>query len=193
MPDDRYLIVGLGNPGRRYANTRHNVGYEVIDAAAGELGVHLTNGSSNAFLGWGVHQDHPVGLAKPLTYMNRSGTCVAQLLEKHGVDREHLVVVYDDLNLDLGAIRLRPSGSAGGHNGVQDIIDRLGTKEFARLRIGIGDQYPSGQQSDYVLSPFSRSQRPVINETIDMAAEACLAFVVDGVETAMSRYNRRSG
>ncbi len=193
MPDDRYLIVGLGNPGRRYANTRHNVGYDVIDAVAKELGVDLVHGSSNAFLGWGEHRDLSVGLAKPLTYMNRSGTCVAELLQRNDVSRERLLVVYDDLNLKLGAIRLRPSGRAGGHNGVQDIIDQLGTDEFARLRIGIGDQYPPGQQSDYVLAPFSSAQRPVINETVETAADACLGFVTDGVQTAMSRYNRRSG
>lgn len=193
MPDDRYLIVGLGNPGSRYARTRHNVGYEVVDLLAERLDVHLTHGSTDAYFGWGVYQDVSVGLAKPLTYMNRSGRCVVQLLRSHNLSPGQLLVVYDDLNLELGAIRLRPSGSAGGHNGLQSIIDRLGTKSFSRLRIGIGDQFSPGQQSEYVLAPFSRSQRPIINETIETAADACRTFLVDGVETAMSRYNRQSG
>jgi PTH1 family peptidyl-tRNA hydrolase len=193
MPSNRYLMVGLGNPGPKYVDTRHNVGYAVVDQLADQLQVELTRATSQAHLGWGSYQDHSVGLAKPLTYMNRSGRCVASLVASHEISPDRLLVIYDDLNLKLGAIRLRPSGSAGGHNGVRDIIDRLGTREFPRLRIGIGDQYPPGQQSDYVLSPFSRSQRPIIEETVETAAQACTAFVADGLQTAMSRFNRRAG
>lgn len=193
MPNDRYLIVGLGNPGAKYANTRHNVGFEVVFELADEFNVDFVQDRSEAYVGEGTYRSYQIILATPTTYMNRSGRSVAGLLERYDISRRKLLVIYDDLNLKLGAVRLRPSGSAGGHNGIQDVINRLGTDEIARLRIGIGGDYPPGQQVDYVLSPFTPEQRSVIDETVTTAAEACKTFVTDGLQPAMSRFNRRSG
>lgn len=193
MPNDRYLLVGLGNPGAKYADTRHNVGFEVVFALADELNVDFSRDRSEAYVGQGTYRSRQVILATPTTYMNRSGRSVAGLLERYEIPRGKLLVIYDDLNLKLGAIRLRSSGSAGGHNGIQDIMDRLGTDEVPRLRIGIGDDYSPGRQVDYVLSPFTSEQRPVIEETVTTAAEACKAFVTEGLQSAMSRFNRQSG
>lgn len=194
MSSDRYLIVGLGNPGPKYANTRHNIGYALVDALADRFGLNLIHDSRlSAQLARGSHRDVSVGLAKPLTYMNRSGHSVARLLDAHDIPLGRMLIVYDDLNLKLGAIRLRPSGSSGGHNGIQSVIDAVGSNEFARLRLGIGDDYAPGRQSDYVLSPFTPDELPTVRDTIETAEEACIAFLTDGLESAMSRYNRRSG
>jgi PTH1 family peptidyl-tRNA hydrolase len=188
MPDSKHLIVGLGNPGPEYANTRHNVGFMVADALAERLDVQL-QAAGPARIGWGAHDGADVGVAKPQTYMNRSGTAVAAMLEHYDVPVERLLVVVDDLNLDTGQIRLRPGGSSGGHNGLSDIADRLGTTDYPRLRIGIGNDFPSGGQVDYVLAPFSAQQRPVVDDALIDACNAALAFVNDGVETAMNRFN----
>jgi PTH1 family peptidyl-tRNA hydrolase len=132
-----------------------------------------------------------VGLAKPTTYMNRSGEAVRALTRAYQTDLSYLLVVIDDINLPLGTIRLRSQGSAGGHNGVQDIIDHLGTDAFARLRIGIGNDFPPGYQADYVLSPFSAEERPQVDETVVLARDAVLTFVTDGIGRAMNLHNRK--
>jgi PTH1 family peptidyl-tRNA hydrolase len=184
----KHLIVGLGNPGPKYANTRHNVGYAVVDALAARLGIDL-RAKDNAEVGWGRDQDARVGLAKPLTFMNLSGEAVRPLANYNNVDPEHILIIYDDLHLDVGQIRLRPSGSSGGHNGISSVCDHLGTTDVPRLRIGIGSDFPSGRQSDYVLSTFTPQQKDVLEDTLIRAANAALAFVHDGIEDAMNRYN----
>lgn len=183
-----YLIVGLGNPGPEYEDTRHNVGFMVVDALATRLRVTLAT-ESRALVGWGQHKNRRVGLAKPQTYVNRSGDAVVPLMNQHDLEPSDLLVVVDDLNLDTGRIRLRPGGSSGGHNGLEHITKRLGTSTYPRLRIGIGDEYERGEQAEYVLSPFTAQQRPVIDEALIDACNAALTVVREDLDTAMNRYN----
>lgn len=184
------LLVGLGNPGEEYRATRHNVGFAVADRLAAKLGVEPSyDGSSKALVGRGSFRGCQVLLAKPLTYMNRSGRSVRHLLQTHGLALEDVLIVYDDLNLPVGRIRLRGKGSAGGHNGVQSIIDVLGSDAFPRLRVGIGDDYRRGNQVEYVLSPFSSEQTPRIQKAIDRSRDAALCYVTEGLSEAMNRYN----
>lgn len=188
MPRRKRLIVGLGNPGEEYAETRHNAGFMVVDALAARCRIELGR-AHEALVGWGRHRGDPVGLAKPQTFMNRSGGAVRALVDAHGLAPGEVLVVVDDLHLDVGVIRLRPGGGAGGHNGLQDIADRLGTTDFPRLRLGIGRDFPRGGQVDYVLQPFGAAQRTLMDDALITACNAALAFVTDGVETAMNRYN----
>lgn len=183
------LITGLGNPGDTYAGTRHNVGFVVIDTLAEKLSVRLGPGKGPYYVGKGRYKGHEILLMKPTTYMNRSGDAVQQALSWYKLDIDQCLVCYDDLNIPLGTLRLRPSGSAGGHNGARDIIRLLGTDGFPRLRIGIGGEFPEGRQVDYVLSRFSRSERKIMEETIERAADAVLTFVTDGIDAAMNTFN----
>ena len=188
MPTPKRLIVGLGNPGDAYANTRHNVGYQIVDALTSRCRISLAH-RGNVRVGEGTHNDAHLVLAKPLTYMNRSGGAVAPLLEAHDLPPRTLLVVVDDLHLDVGQIRLRPGGSSGGHNGLKDIAKRLGTTDYPRLRIGIGNDYARGQQAEYVLEPFTRQQQDVIDDTLIDACNAALTWATDGTDAAMNRYN----
>lgn len=184
------LIVGLGNPGEEYRATRHNVGFAVAESLAEELGVALSYDSpSKALVGKGSIRGQRVLLAKPLTYMNRSGRSVRHLVQANGLELEEVLVIYDDLNLPVGRIRLRGKGSAGGHNGIQSIIDAVGSRAFPRLRVGIGDDYSRGKQVEYVLSPFSSEQEPHISTAIARSRDAALCYVTDGLVEAMNRYN----
>lgn len=185
---DSRLIVGLGNPGPKYENTRHNVGFRVVDALAERLGVSFRE-NHNALVGWERDIDQKIGLAKPLTLMNRSGDAVAPLCEYNNLTPADLIVVVDDLNLDVGTIRLRPKGSSGGHNGLKHIARRLDTKRFPRLRIGIGSDFGPGEQSDYVLSPFTAAQQGEIDTAVENAVEAALTAIRDDIDTAMNRFN----
>lgn len=189
MPGARKLVVGLGNPGPKYERTRHNVGFVVADALAERHGITLKHHKGVALAGWGVVGAARLGIVKPTTFMNRSGQAVRDVARYYDVAPEEMLVVFDDLNLPLGKIRLRLGGSAGGHNGVQDVIDALGTDAFARLRIGIGGEFARGRQADYVLSPFSAAEREVVDGALVEAREAAEMFVLQGIETAMNRHN----
>ncbi len=191
MASTKRLVVGLGNPGVEYEQTRHNIGFMVVDGMADRAAVQLEPDNGPSLAGCGRYRGRPICLAKPLTYMNRSGTAVRSQMRKLGLAVQEVLVVYDDLNLDLGAIRLRQKGSAGGHNGIQDIIDVLGTEAFPRLRIGIGNQFSRGRQSDYVLSPFLDEELDQVNEAIDAARDAAFHFAREGMTAAMNRYNRK--
>ena len=184
-----HLIVGLGNPGSKYHGTRHNAGFEVVETLAEEAQCRFEEHVDQALLAEGRLQETPVALAKPLSYMNRSGQVVKNLLRRCRAVPAELLVVVDDIHLPPGTIRLRASGSAGGHNGMQDVIDRLGTKAFPRLRVGIGDDFPNGELVDYVLSPFSREQRPLMREALARSREAVGCFVAEGIEAAMNQFN----
>lgn len=181
------IIVGLGNPGDEYKLTRHNVGFRVIDALAraNDISVHRKRAKSLA--GEGEVAGSAVVLAKPQTFMNNSGRAAAGLLEDYEASVEDLLVVCDDFNLELGAMRARRSGSAGGQKGLQSIIEALGTDSFARLRIGIGPL--RGDPIDFVLTGFRRSESPVIRETVQKAAAACAVWVADGIEACMNAFN----
>lgn len=190
MPQARRIIIGLGNPGAEYEDTRHNVGFMVIDDLAARTGTVLQREKGDVLLGWGRHRGYGFGLAKPQTFMNRSGSAVLSLVRRFGLQPAEILVVLDDLSLEPGRLRLRERGSAGGHNGMQDIIDRLGTDDIPRLRIGIGNDYPRGRQADYVLSPFSFDEKPLVADAVAAACDAALTFVSEGTTTAMNRFNR---
>jgi PTH1 family peptidyl-tRNA hydrolase len=182
-------IVGLGNPGPEYRGTRHNVGFAVLDRLAREVVVLSERQQGKALIARSRLPDtqQQLLLVKPLTYMNRSGAAVGRLVVDHDLCNDELLVVHDDLDLDLGRLRLRQGGSSAGHRGVQSIIDVLGTRDFPRLRCGIG---PSGEGDviDYVLSPFAPSEEPQVEAMQKMAVEAALTFVEHGLCSAMNKY-----
>lgn len=182
------LVVGLGNPGPEYEHTRHNVGFRTADALAGRLNVS-TERAQHALLGIGHYKNRAVGVAKPLTYMNRSGDAIVTLCEEYDLSLADLIVIVDDIHLPVGTIRLRPKGSSGGHNGLEHIAERLGTTAFPRLRIGVGSDFADGEQVDYVLSPFTPEQKLDVETAIDDAVEAILTTVREDFETAMNRFN----
>ena len=183
------LIIGLGNPGSKYAGTRHNIGFELIDKLADTMSVRLGPGKGPFHVGKGNHAGQAVYLVKPTTYMNNSGDAVRKAINWYKEDIDHCLICYDDLDLEVGSIRLRPSGSAGGHNGIKDIIQKMGTDAFPRLRIGIGNDFPRGQQVQHVLSPFSDEERKVITPTLDKAVDACFSFIREGIDQAMNDFN----
>lgn len=183
------LIVGLGNPGEEYADTRHNVGFFVVDSLAERLNLVLKKKGS-ATLVWGKWKGRPVGLAKPRAYMNRSGISVEELARKNRLSPKDLLVIVDDINLPTGRIRIREKGGAGGHNGLEDIIDWLDSDAFPRIRIGIGNDFERGGQADYVLSTFDEAERPLIDEAVLRARDAALTYITDGIVTAMNRFSK---
>lgn len=183
------LIIGLGNPGRKYAGTRHNVGFTLIDLLADSLSARMGPGKGPFQVGKGNHAGHSLYLIKPTTYMNNSGEAVQQAVNWYKEDIDQCLVCYDDLDLEVGTIRMRPDGSAGGHNGIKDIIQQLGTNAFPRLRIGIGNDFPKGQQVQHVLSPFSDDEQTVLTPTLDKAVDAILCFTREGIEEAMNKFN----
>jgi len=187
-----YLIVGLGNPGKEYAGNRHNVGFQCIDRLARAHGLEFRRQRFRAVLAEGQIGGRRVLLAKPLTFMNESGKAVGPLSRWYKIPPERILVIHDDLDLPLGKIRLRPDGSSGGHKGINSLIAELGTRDFARLRIGIG-RPEHGDPVDYVLSDFGRDQEPAIAAAYEMAERAILAFLQEGIERAMSQYNNNGG
>jgi PTH1 family peptidyl-tRNA hydrolase len=186
--EGRRLVVGLGNPGKEYQETRHNVGFRVIDLLAARHAIDLRKHRHQSVYGEGRIEGAGVLLAKPLTYMNLSGVAVAALARYHGIIPAGVLVVCDDVNLPLGRLRLRTRGSAGGHNGLKSIIGSLGTSEFPRLRIGVGA--PDGQPMvNHVLGPFNRREREIIDAALATAADAVELYLREGIEAAMNRYN----
>lgn len=183
------LIAGLGNPGTEYEKTRHNVGFELVDLIAASLSLSFESDSGLYHKCEGRFKGRQVTLIKPATFMNRSGKAVQRALNRYGYDTDQLLVCYDDIHLDVGTIRLRPGGSAGGHNGISDIISELQTRDFARLRIGIGSDFGRGQQARYVLSPFDQDDRITIDQTLERASEAVFTFLRAGIDIAMNEFN----
>ena len=185
------LIVGLGNPGKEYERTRHNLGFMVIDKLAADLGVEVKTPECQARAGRGKIEGCVVKLVKPHTYMNLSGETVACLFAKHRLTEpgENLIVISDDLALPFGKIRIRARGSAGGHNGLKSIIGTLGTNEFTRLRIGIQPDHPISDSKRFVLDAFPASQRQAVEEVLERSVEAIRTLLRDGVLKAMSEYN----
>lgn len=185
-----YLVVGLGNPGREHQGNRHNVGFMVLDQVAKELGIEFRKIKMDALLTRGRFGDEKVFLAKPQTYMNNSGRAVRSLMQFYKLPLDHLLVVYDDVDLPFEALRLRPGGGAGGQKGVRSIIRALGSEEFARLRVGIGRPPGRMSVSSYVLTDFSGQEGEALPFVIDDAAQAVLTFVRDGLDQAMTLFNR---
>ncbi|MBN1401322.1 MAG: aminoacyl-tRNA hydrolase [Anaerolineae bacterium] len=185
----RFLIVGLGNPGPKYAHHRHNVGFQCVDHLARVHGIPLHRRRLKARLGEGHIGAHGVVLAQPLTFMNSSGEAVGPLSHWYKIPPERILVIYDDLDLPLGRLRLRPYGSSGGHNGMKSIIAALGTEDFPRLRIGIG-RPQHGDPVDYVLEPFRASERPLIEAVYERVDEMVRYLLEQGIAEAMNNYNR---
>ena len=188
-----YIVVGLGNPTRQYEGTKHNVGYDTIDFLVDESRVPSSGVKHKAMYGKGVIAGQKVILAKPLTYMNLSGESVAELVNYYKIDpEEELVVIYDDINLAPGYIRVRKKGSAGGHNGIKNIIAQLGSDKFKRIRVGVGEKPKNWDLADYVLSPFSKEERTQVDEAIRHAADALEMILQDDIDSAMNKYNKKT-
>ena len=184
------LIVGLGNPGVAYAKTRHNIGFELLDALAKAHGIALTNRRDRAVTGRGVIAGQAVMLVKPQTYMNLSGDAVSVIASKEGIERGDILVVCDDINLSPGRLRLRASGSAGGQNGLKDLISKLEGDDFPRLRIGVGAPSAAGsEQIDWVLSKFSPPDRKLMDEVLIAAMGATELWLSEGLLAAANRFN----
>ncbi len=187
-----FLVVGLGNPGEEYADTPHNAGFMVVDRLAEMHGIRVNRKDSRALAGVGEIAGKPVMLAKPQTYMNDSGTSVAPLMEKHGFSLADLIVVWDELNLPWGGLRILKSGSAGGHNGAISVIGSLGSKEFVRVRLGVHPGRPILSGVDYLLAPVKRSQRKELEDLVGLAADSVVSIIAEGAEMAMTKFNRRA-
>ncbi|MXY25363.1 MAG: aminoacyl-tRNA hydrolase [Acidobacteria bacterium] len=184
-----HLIVGLGNPGRQYLGTRHNVGFGVVDLLAERFGLAFEAAPADAVMARQRGPEARVMLAKPLTYMNRSGWAVQELQHYYRIEPEALLVVADDVNLPLGKLRARPEGSDGGHNGLSSIIASLGTFGFARLRLGVGRGDERRDLANHVLARFERDEMETVEEMIERAADAVETFIADGIEKTMNRFN----
>lgn len=187
-----FIIVGLGNPGKEYDNTRHNMGFKVIDRLSDKYGIDVTAKKHKALVGKGVIDGNKVVLAKPQTFMNLSGESVRELLDFYKVDEtSELIIVYDDITLDVGNIRVRKNGSAGGHNGMKSIIAHVGHNEFMRVRVGIGEKPPKMDLADWVLGHFPKTDEEGVNEGTLKATEALLMLMDGKVDDAMNRFNRK--
>ncbi|HWZ83677.1 MAG TPA: aminoacyl-tRNA hydrolase [Terriglobales bacterium] len=186
------LIVGLGNPGIEYQFTPHNLGFLAIDRIAGNLGVEVRNRQCRALTARAEIAGHPVLLAKPETFMNLSGLSVRELVAEYQADvKSDLIVIYDELDFSLGAIRIRQRGSSAGHNGIESILGALGSEEFLRIRLGISPDKKIADAIKFVLTPFKKAQLKVVDEVLDRAAEAVEMILKDGPDAAMNRFNRK--
>ena len=187
--DHMYLIAGLGNPTKQYEHTRHNAGFDCVDILARMLGIKVNRLRCRALTGKGRIGKEQAVLAKPQTFMNLSGQAVAPLLAHYKTDTSHLIVIYDDTDLDVGKIRIRKSGSSGGHNGMKDIIRMTGTQDFIRIRVGIGRRPEYMEMVDYVLGRADKDERKLIDEALEQAAKAALDIIENGPDHAMNTYN----
>jgi peptidyl-tRNA hydrolase, PTH1 family len=186
---ETFLIIGLGNPGREFRETRHNIGFMLLDRLTVKLNTRFTRMQSRALVASAVYEERKIVLAKPQTFMNLSGQSVQGLIHFHKLPMENLLIAHDDLDLPIGTIRIRPDGGSAGQKGMASTIERLGTDEFPRLRLGIGRPPGQMQPPDYVLQAFSNADLKVITETLDRAVEAALMWVTEGLEAAMNKYN----
>lgn len=186
-----YLIAGLGNPGKQYENTRHNAGFMALDALADQLGTSIEGKKHKALCGKGLIGGEKVILLKPQTFMNLSGESIRAAADFYKVDPDHIIVIYDDISLEPGQLRIRKKGSAGGHNGIKSIIAHLGTQEFPRIKVGVGAKPDRMDLADYVLGHFSQIESRVMDDAAKEAAQAAQAMILDGIEAAMNRYNSK--
>ncbi|MBD5493099.1 MAG: aminoacyl-tRNA hydrolase [Lachnospiraceae bacterium] len=187
-----YIIAGLGNPGREYENTRHNTGFMVIDEAAEKYNINVTEKKHKALIGKGIIGGQKVILVKPQTFMNLSGESIREVIDYYKIDEKaELIVISDDISLEAGAIRIRKRGSAGGHNGLKNIILHLGHDEFQRIRMGVGEKPQEYELIDYVLGRFDEQDSKLIAASVKEAAEAIEVMITDGPDAAMNNYNKR--
>lgn len=187
-----FVIVGLGNPGKEYEGTRHNAGFDVIDRLADQYHISVEERKHRAFCGKGVIGGQKVVLVKPQTYMNLSGESVRSVVDYYKIDEEsELLVIFDDISLDVGQIRIRKKGSAGGHNGIKNIIAQLGTTEFQRIKVGVGEKPKHYDLADYVLGHFSKGEREIMSEGYERAVKAAELIAAGLIEEAMNEYNKK--
>jgi peptidyl-tRNA hydrolase, PTH1 family len=186
---DPYLLIGLGNPGREYKDTRHNIGFMLIDHLAEKIGARGMKVQSKAIIISGLYEERKLILAKPQTYMNLSGQSVQGLLHFYKIPLENLLIAHDDLDIPYGTIRIRPTGGPGGQRGMANTIELLGTKDFPRLRLGIGRPPGRMDAKDYVLQDFSKDELKLMPELLSRASDAALEFVMKGLNAAMNKYN----
>ncbi|MBF8266532.1 MAG: Pth [Dehalococcoidia bacterium] len=183
------LIVGLGNPGSAYASSRHNVGFRCIEGISRHAGIPLSERRRTTILGQGKLEGEEVVLAKPRTFMNNSGEAVSYLLSRFPTPLGDLLIIYDDMDLPLGKVRIRPSGSAGGHRGMESIVSALGSVDFPRIRVGIGRPPPGVEEIKHVLGPFTAEENPLIQEALVTVRDAVIDILANGLDWAMNRYN----
>ncbi len=184
-----YIIAGLGNPTKEYDKTRHNIGFDVIDALADEYGIRVDSKKHKALVGSGTIAGQKVVLAKPQTFMNLSGESLRALVDFYKVPIENVLIIYDDISLDVGRLRIRAKGSAGGHNGIKSIIAHLGSEGFPRLKFGVGDKPTGYDLAAYVLGRFSKSERLIVEDGIATAKKAVVTILEQGINAAMNSYN----
>jgi PTH1 family peptidyl-tRNA hydrolase len=184
------LIVGLGNPGREYRDTRHNIGFRLVNEIAHRLEVDFTRTQSKALVTIGRYKGNKIILAKPQTFMNRSGFATRELVKFYKINLVNLLILYDDVDLPFGKIRMKPSGGSAGHKGINSIAEQLGTNEFPRLRFGVGRPSGSKKAKSYVLKHFSKDENEFLENYVNRAVDAALSFTVDGIDYVMTLYNR---
>lgn len=186
-----YIIVGLGNPGKQYEHTRHNVGFEVIDILADQIGICIEEKKHKALCGRGILEGQKVVLVKPQTFMNLSGESVRAIFDFYKVESKDIIIVYDDVSLEPGQLRIRGKGSAGGHNGIKNIIAHLGTQEFPRVKVGVGEKPKGMDLADYVLSRFSKEEQDTMEEAFHEAVNAVAMMVKQDIDSAMNHFNMK--
>jgi PTH1 family peptidyl-tRNA hydrolase len=187
-----FLVAGLGNPGEEYARTPHNLGFMVVDRLAEMHSIRVARKDSRAVTGVGEIAGTPVMLAKPQTFMNLSGTSLKPLMEKHSLSQADLIVVYDELDLPWGEMRIKPRGSAAGHHGMESVIRSLGCQDFVRVRLGVNPGHKVQDGAEYLLAPIKRRQMQDVDELVGRAADAVGSIIAEGVEKAMTIFNRRA-
>lgn len=186
-----YIIVGLGNPTKEYDKTRHNVGFSVIDVLADRIGIDVSEKKHRALCGKGMLEGQKVILAKPQTFMNLSGESVRAMVDFYKVSPDEVIIVYDDISLEPGQLRIRTKGSAGGHNGIKNIIAHLGTQEFPRIKVGVGEKPKYMYLADYVLSRFSKGEQELMDDAFREAADAVTMMISEGMDAAMNHFNAK--
>lgn len=184
-----YLIGGLGNPTKEYDKTRHNVGFSVIDVLSDKYRIDVSEKKHKALCGRGIIEGQKVILVKPQTFMNLSGESIREVVDYYKIEAEDIIIIYDDISLEPGQLRIRLKGSAGGHNGIKNIISHLGSQEFPRIKVGVGEKPPRMDLADYVLSRFSKEEQPLMEDAFKEAAEAAVMMMTDGAEKAMNHFN----
>lgn len=186
-----YAVIGLGNPGLQYAATRHNVGFEVIERLAYENNINVSKKKHHALIGEGIIGGEKVILVKPQTYMNLSGQSVIEIMSWYNLDEKRIIIIYDDISLPIGLLRIRIKGSAGGHNGIKNIIAHLKSQEFLRVKVGVGEKPPGWDLADYVLSRFSKEEIKEMVESIKMASDAVETIIKESPDKAMNQFNQK--
>lgn len=185
------IIIGLGNPTEKYQATRHNIGWDAITRISDDYRIPLNQKKHKAIYGTGYIEGEKVILVRPLTYMNLSGESVRELVDFYKVDSEDIIIIYDDVSLDVGQLRIRKKGSAGGHNGIKSIISHLGTDVFPRIKVGVGEKPKGWDLADYVLSRFTEEENVAIREALGEISDACRIIIANGMDAAMNQYNKK--